>query len=218
MKNAYVYIRDENEKDGIRKYCDENQYRIRRIIKGYPSIQSHHRQLWKTIQIAKPGSVLLAVDASHLAQDPYVYACIKYIVNARQCKIVTINWDVPWDQNSGIVMEQSFLDIYFYFNSFKRTRKYWAEGLEIQEKKKCGRYPKYGYQIDPENPKNLVEDATEQAVLRQIYSMEKMKACSIAKRLNGMRVPCRGKKWHTLTVSRIMKRKAIKNLSDMDNF
>jgi len=91
----------------------------------------------------------------------------------------------------------------------KRTRnamrKYQAEGRRMTRVDRCP----YGWRPDPSDPKRLIQDASEQAIMTktiQALSLEGKGPRAIARSLNAGGLRCRGKEWSHSAIRSILRR------------
>src|SRR5262249_41329292 len=91
----------------------------------------------------------------------------------------------------------------------KAMRKYQAEGRRMTRLDRCP----YGWRPDPNDPKRLIQDADEQAIMgTTIPALHRAGKGprAIARSLNEAGLPCRGKAWSHSTIRSILHRNGQK--------
>jgi site-specific DNA recombinase len=89
-----------------------------------------------------------------------------------------------------------------------------AKGRRMTRPDRCP----YGWRPDPSDPHRLVEDAEEQAVIRQIRE-HRRKGCGlreIARRLDATGIACRGGRWSHTTVRSVLLRQRSSPTAHVD--
>ena len=160
----------------------------------------------------RKGDVLLVYSRCRLARDLYLAMYTENRVAKVGAEIVAVTGDVVGGGDPYAVAMRQMLSVFAELErKLIAARTKAAMRTKQANGEKISRYVKYGWKVDPGDPKRTVEDAREQSAVKRILAM----ACggltknNIATRMNKeMPDYCRKAKWYPITVGKIIARES----------
>lgn len=220
---AIIYTRfsprrnaDESESCEIQEaYCEELAHK-----KGYQVAAAYSDKavsgtdedrpgMWDAINDLKKGDVLLVYKLDRLARNVYLMELLRRAVDAVGAKIEAVSGDIDGDGPEQVMIRQILSVIAEYERKIIAIRTKYAMLQHQKNGKRMGRYPPYGYQINPFDNTLIVPVKSEMEIVEYIHAREAAgdTAYRIAQLLNRDHLDmARGKKWHVKSVDKILKR------------
>jgi site-specific DNA recombinase len=155
------------------KYAEAHDMTIMGVFadKGISGKDERRPNLWAAISALDKGYVLLTYKLDRLARNVYLSECIRRAVEKEGARIEAVQGDVSGDGPEQIMIRQ----VLSVFNEYERkiiaARTKYALLYHQANGKRVSRYPPYGWKIDPEDDKRLIESPEEQPVLKAIIAL-----------------------------------------------
>jgi len=236
MRKAIVYARfsfrkNENECESIeaqfdfcRKYCKDNDIEIvaefsdRALSDG----DEDRPGLWAAIHALKKGYLLVVYRLDRLARSVYLSVIIERTIKKRNATFLSSIGERTWNDSNEDFRTRNLLQEFAEFEHRVISARTSAVMLRHQVNGRLmGSIPPYGWQLDPENPKRIIENPKERIIANQILrlrrkglSLRKIAAelhrlnylpRKVRKKFKGRTVYVKGH-WQPQTISAILKR------------
>lgn len=215
-KEAELCQSNETQKDLCTAYCDQHGHEIVDIQcdEAISGAEEDRPVLWNAIASLRKGWVLVVYRSDRLARNLYLHELIYREVAKKKATIEIVN-----GSHNGTSAEDELLrGILAVFASYERkvtaARTKAAVLRHIASGRAHGKEAPYGKQEGPQREiggklrRTIVDDPAELEVVRciGIFREQGMGLREIARKLNELEVPCRGRKWSHVTVGRILDR------------
>lgn len=166
-------------------------------------------KLWNCIKTLKKDWVLLVYKRDRLARDVYLSALIDKQVREKGARIVAISGDVEGDSPETVLIRQVVAAMAEYERKCISARTRAAmRALQAKGRKMSAVIP-YGWRESPDDPKMMVKDEREQAVIEKIMQLRDsgMGYRAVAIELNkGEDTQARCGTWYPNTIRQIVSR------------
>ena len=223
MTDAVIYTRfspRRNAEESESCTMQENTCRRYAEAKGYNVIEAFNdedvsgkdafrEKLWEAIEMLKRGSVLIVYKRDRLARDLYLSEQINRSVSAQGARIEAVSGDVAGSGPEQDLIRQVLASISEYERKLIAMRTSWAMKQHQKNGKRMGRYAPYGWKIDPNDETRIVEEPTEQKVVKIVKALHE-KGISIYKITNALneKMPekARHEKWNAKLIGKIIER------------
>lgn len=165
-------------------------------------------KLMEALASLKRGDTLLVAKRDRIARDLMVTIMVERDVAQHGAYLVSASGEGSGDNSPTGILMRRVLDAFAEFErgvGLARTRA--ALAAKKARGERMGGHLRYGYMTEGDK---LVEDRTEQEVIRRVHTMRGQKAslATIADTLNNEGVkPRMGGRWHPTTVARLAKEK-----------
>ena len=188
--------------------------------KGYDVVAIHEDQhrsgadenrpgLHDALAELKTGDVLVVWRNDRLARGVFLSEWLRREVKKKGASIEAVD-SVNDDDTPESIMVRQIVDVVSQFERASIAAKTRRALLAYQRQgRRISRYAPYGWAIDPDNAKMLVEVEAEQQVIKIMLRMRGEGLCfrEIARELDELSVPTRGRgKWRHQTVSGVLRR------------
>jgi site-specific DNA recombinase len=228
MKQAIIYTRfsprrnaDQSESCEVqRAYCEE--YAAKRGLTVFKVIDDpdvsgadeFRPKLWEAIDSLDKGHVLLAYKRDRLARNVYLSEQIIRAVKSKGASIEAVSGDISGDGPEHTMIRQIIAAMAEYERKLIAQRTSHSMRHHQNEGRRMGRFPPYGWNIDPDDEKRMVPNEREREALSALYALADsgMSALDVARSLNADRRECaRGSRgWTSKSVSDILRRDRLK--------
>ncbi|GEM_PF-1536575 len=187
MRKAIVYARfsprkNENECESIeaqldfcRKYCAENnieivaEYSDRALSGG----DEERPGLWAAINALKKGYVLVVYRLDRLARSVYLSVIIERTIKKKNATFLSTVGEGTWSDSNEDFLTRNLLQVFAEFERRVISARTRAAMLRHQANGRLmGSIPRYGWKIDPDNPKRVIKDPCERLVINQIQRLD----------------------------------------------
>ena len=164
--------------------------------------------IWQAIDQLRKNYVLIAFKADRLARDVYLSECIRRATEKAGATVEVVqggsNGTAPEDR----LIQQVLAAFAEYERKMIALRTKYAMLQHQKDGRRMSRFAPYGWQIDPDDPKQMIEDAIEQQAIEHIKTMHQAGEGSskIARSLDELGFSARSGQWNHKTVTRIIKR------------
>lgn len=202
----------------IKEWCAKNGYHLvshhtDKALSGSDDC-SNRPGLWDARAACKRGYTLVVRNLDRLFRDMDKAAYFRAEMNAKGIKIVSI--EQP-EANGDSPMGKLMAAIYDFQAEMQRETIRARTRAKMRQHQKNGRKMSsnapYGFDIDPKNPKRLIQNAEEQSTIVTIKALrqqQKMGLRAIARWLEQKKIPCKGSPtWYHQTVKKILIREGI---------
>ena len=217
---AYVRVSTDSQqhspdaqRERLERWCSEHErelvaLHVDEAISGAAEIEARPGLMAALAELgAQRAGVLLVTDRSRIARDPVVARTVERLAEEQGARVVDL------ELGEGAVTEgptgrmvKTILDAVHELERSmiaRRTRNVLASRRAAGQR--TNSTPSYGYSFDGDR---VVENPTEQAVLKKLRTWRR-RGLSIRRcreLLEEKNIPARGKRWHTTTVARLVRR------------
>ncbi|PQJ94713.1 recombinase family protein [Chromatium okenii] len=165
--------------------------------------------LLAAIDILKAGDTLIVAKRDRLGRDPIVVAMIERSIERKGARIQSAAGEGTDSDNPADVLMRRMVDAFAeYERLIIKSRTKAALKAKKERAERTGSVP-YGYAVNPENPKELAVNETEQQAIEVIKEL-RSRGVSLQKiathlQLSGFKSRSKTCKWHKQTISNIFK-------------
>lgn len=157
--------------------CECEQYahnRSWRIIKIFndpdrSGADAYRETLWNAIKALKKGETMLVWKWDRLARDLLLSLQIERAVQKRGATVTAIEGDIPGNSPQAVAMRQIMMAIAELERKMISERTSAAMLSHQRAGRRMSSKPPYGWRIDPNDPKLIIEDEKEQQTLAEIW-------------------------------------------------
>ena len=168
--------------------------------------------LWNAVEALKREYVLVVYRWDRLARDVYLSEIIQREVKKKGAAIEAVEGGINGQTSEAVLVRQVLQAFAEYERKVIAARTKAAMLRHQAEGRLMGKIPPFGFAIDPEDSKRLVEIPKEQEVIKRIIR-ERQKdrgLREIGRELEKEGIPCRGHiHWHHSTIRKILRRAGI---------
>lgn len=217
--NAEACESVEHQLAQMREWCAERDVFVRGEFfdKAKSGADRGRPGFFDAIQACRRGDLLLVRDWERFARDR-TFAGITFEELARRgvtAKSITENGDMP-DTMESRLLRNILLELAEYRRHLIAAQIRNAMLRHQANGRSMGGQAPYGYKKGSyryikvrgarKRQQLLTPDPEEQAVIDVIRDLDHLKDLEVAKQLNAMGLPCRGREWHAETIKRIRRR------------
>ena len=208
------HLGPEAQRAELERWCKDNGAELAAVfigrgISGGAPLDKRTELLAAVAALKEHGAeVLLVAKRDRLARDVMVSAMVERLAAKAGAAVVAASGTGNGDSPEALLMRRMVDAFAEYERALIKARTKSALAVKRGRGERTGQIP-YGFQLAADGI-HLEEHPAEQQVLETIRAMraEGATLAGVAEQLNLDNVPARGKRWHTTTVARLMKRAA----------
>jgi len=222
VTNAIIYARfsprrnaETSDSNEIQKaYCEQHAHDKKYTVAGFhedkalSGSDADRPALWAALEQLEKGSVLLVYKLDRLARNVYLMELIKQAVKTCGARIEAVEGDVEGDTAESVLIRQILSSISEYERKIIALRTKFAMQQHQRNGKRMGRFPPYGFQIDPEDNTMLIPVELEQKAIVRIWAMkaEGYETMQIARKMNHEKLhkTRNGNRWARKQIDKIL--------------
>jgi DNA invertase Pin-like site-specific DNA recombinase len=167
--------------------------------------------MWAAIEHLDKGDVLLVYKLDRLARNVYLMELVRRAVATAGARIEAVQGDVEGEGPEQVLIRQMLASIAEYERKITALRTKWAMLHHQKSGRRMGRYAPYGWEIDPDDPRNMLPVEKEQSAIAVVYQLADAGRTTnqIHLEMNkNMRYAARAKSgWNYKTISKIVGRR-----------
>ena len=194
-----------------RQYCSQEGLHVVGSFEDKAKSGSDENRpgLWSAIESLRRGQALVVTKMDRLSRDTYLSILIERAVEKRGARIVSTQGEGTEHDDPDAKMVRRILQAIAErerkVNALRTSlamKAHQARGLRMSSK------PPYGFSIDTEDPKRLVECSSEQKAITRVVELhqEGVSRRAIARAMDEEGHPCRGSAWNHNQVRTILAR------------
>ena len=209
------HLGPEAQRAELERWCKDNGAELAAVfigrgISGGAPLDKRTELLAAVAALKEHGAeVLLVAKRDRLARDVMVSAMVERLAAKAGAAVVAASGTGNGDSPEALLMRRMVDAFAEYERALIKARTKSALAVKRGRGEKTGGRCPYGFRLAADGI-HLEEHPAEQQVLETIRAMraEGATLAGVAEQLNLDNVPARGKRWHTTTVARLMKRAA----------
>lgn len=201
-RNAEESESCEIQEQQCRAYCKQKGYTVTQVFHD-PDVSggdAFRPQLWAAIKALGKGDVLVVYKRDRLARSVMLAEMINAEVEKSNAFIEAVSGDIAGDTPEAIMARQMAAVFSEYFRRINAERTSAAMRQHQKNGKKMGGNPPFGYRVDPEDDKRIIEHPVEMRALRLAIALRDQKGYKPARivRFLNEKIPeaARGRKFY----------------------
>ena len=213
-KNADDSKSCETQEALCREYAEANGHTVVDVYadKALSGGETDRPGLWASIAALKRGYVLIVYRRDRLARDTYLAESIRRHAKSKGATIEALAGDIDGDENDPAVLAfRKIMDVIDEL-ARKTTASRTSHAMKQHQKngRLMGRYAPYGWEIDPDDSKRLIQSVKEQGAIRTIVQLmleEGSTVNNVTVKMNKLYPElARAGTWQAKTVTKILRR------------
>jgi site-specific DNA recombinase len=204
----------ETQLDYCRKYCEEHGLEVAgeyedRAISGD---DEDRPGLWEAVDALRRGNVLVVYRLDRLARSVYLSEYIRRQVEKRKARVEAVQGGGNGESPEETFIRQVLQAEAEYSRKVTAIRTKYAMQRHQANGRRMSRRCPYGWKPDPENPRLMVKDDQEQAIIDRIVALrqagQSLRAIRAALEAEGLGFRDRAT-WHHTTIQKALKRAGL---------
>jgi len=196
-------------------YAKGKKYEIKAVIDDPDASGSdeYREKLWEAISCLCRGDILVVAKRDRLARNLYLSEQINRAVRHKGATIEAVSGDVSGDTPEFVMIRQVLASFAEYERKLIGMRTKSAMRQHQANGRLMGRYPPYGWRIDPDDCKRMVESLAERLAIKTILQLyaDNWGYTAIAAKMNDeLQDVSRTGEWKATTIRKILKRERPK--------